>query len=173
MAALTAITFNTNGALLSPWAMFLFWSENVIIGVINVLKMLTADPESPLSWAGKLFLIPFFCVHYGMFTFINGVFVIGLFGGGFKPGTGFPTPESFWKIAHENYLGWAVLGLAVSRGISFATNYLGNGEYRRASLQQLMQQPYGRRAARGHPFWRISDDGLAFTGVGVAPARWA
>ena len=124
--------------------MFLFWSENVIVVAFNVLKMLTADPESPLSWAGKLFIIPFFCVHYGMFTFIHGVFVIGLFGGGFKPGAGFPTPATFWPIAQENYLGWAILGLAISRGISFATNYLGNGEYQRASLQQLMQQPYGR-----------------------------
>ncbi|HEV2436148.1 MAG TPA: DUF6498-containing protein [Verrucomicrobiae bacterium] len=136
------------GVFLLGWEifplMFLFWSENVIIGVINVLKMLTANPESPSSWAAKLFIIPFFCVHYGMFTFVHGVLVIGLFGGGLKPGTGLPTPETFWKIAHDNYLGWAILGLAVSRGISFATNYLGSGEYQRASLQQLMQQPYGR-----------------------------
>lgn len=136
------------GVLFFHWEvfplMFLFWSENVIIGVLNVLKMLTANPESPLSWAGKFFIIPFFCVHYGMFTFIHGIFVIGLFGGGFKPGAGFPSPEMFWRIAHENYLGWAILGLAISRGISFVTNYLISGEYKRASLQQLMQQPYGR-----------------------------
>ncbi len=54
------------------------------------IKMLTANPESPVSWAGKFFLIPFFCVHYGMFTFIHGVFVIGQFGGGFKPVPDFP-----------------------------------------------------------------------------------
>jgi len=136
------------GVLLLGWQifplMFLFWSENVIIGVFNVLKMLAANPESPSSWAGKLFIIPFFCVHYGMFTFIHGVFVIGLFGGGFKPGAGFPSLEAFWRIAQENYLGWAILGLAISRGISFVTNYLGGGEYQRASLPQLMQQPYGR-----------------------------
>jgi len=124
--------------------MFLFWSENVIVGVFNVLKMLTANPGSPLSWAGKLFIIPFFCVHYGMFTFIHGIFVIGLFGGGFKPGAGFPAPETFWHTMLEYHLGWAVLGLAVSRGISFATNYIGTGEYKRASLAVLMQQPYGR-----------------------------
>ncbi len=124
--------------------MFLFWSENVIVGVFNVLKMLCAAPENPLTWAGKLFLIPFFCVHYGMFTFVHGIFVVALFGGGLKHGTGFPTPDTFWNIMQENHLGWAVLGLVVSRGVSFATNYLGNGEYRRASLQQLMQQPYGR-----------------------------
>jgi len=124
--------------------MFLFWSENVIVGVFNVLKMLTANPESPLSWAGKLFIIPFFCVHYGMFTFVHGIFVVTLFGGGMQHGMGFPTPETFWHVMQEYHLGWAVLGLAISRGISFATNYIGNGEYRRASLPVLMQQPYGR-----------------------------
>ena len=148
IALLLANLVPVAGVFLLGWQifplMFLFWSENVIIGAINVLKMLTADPESPLSWAGKLFVIPFFCVHYGMFTFIHGVFVIGLFGGGLKPGAGFPTPATFWRIAQENYLGWAILGLAISRGVSFATNYLGNGEYRQANLQQLMQQPYGR-----------------------------
>jgi Family of unknown function (DUF6498) len=64
--------------------MFLFWSENLIVGVFNVLKMLTANPSSPVSWLGKMFIIPFFCVHYGMFTFIHGIFVITLFGGGMK-----------------------------------------------------------------------------------------
>jgi hypothetical protein len=61
-----------------------------------------------------------------------------------KPGTGFPGPETFWRIMQENHLGWAIVGLAISRAISFATNYIGNGEYQRASLPQLMQQPYGR-----------------------------
>jgi len=124
--------------------MFLFWFENLIIGVFNVFKMLAANPESPLGWAGKLFVIPFFCVHYGMFTFIHGIFVILLFGGGMRHGGGFPNAETFWRIAMENHLGWAILGLTASHAISFATNYLGNGEYKRASLQQLMGQPYGR-----------------------------
>jgi hypothetical protein len=136
------------GVLLFHWEifplMFLFWSENVIIGLVNVLKMLTANPESPLSWAGKFFIIPFFCFHYGMFTFVHGVFVISLFGGAMGRSAGFPGWKTFWHIMMENHLGGAVLGLAVSRGVSFATNYLGKGEYTRASLQQLMAQPYGR-----------------------------
>jgi hypothetical protein len=136
------------GVLLFHWEifplMFLFWSENVIIGLFNVLKMLAANPESPISWAGKLFIVPFFCVHYGMFTFVHGIFVIALFGGGMGRRAGFPGPETFWQIMMENRLGWAVLGLVISRGISFATNYLGKGEYTRANLQQLMAQPYGR-----------------------------
>ena len=136
------------GVFCFHWEVFplllLFWSENVIVGVFNVLKMLLASPENPLGWAAKVFLIPFFCVHYGMFTFVHGVFVIGLFGGGFRHGAPFPNFDMVWQMFRENHLEWALLGLAVSHGISFATNYLGTGEYKRASLPVLMQQPYGR-----------------------------
>src|SRR5438094_10610662 len=57
--------------------LFLFWLENVVVGVSNVLKMLLAAPQDLVRWAAKLFIIPFFCVHYGMFTLVHGVFVIG------------------------------------------------------------------------------------------------
>ena len=123
--------------------MFLFWSENLIVGVFNVLKMLTANPSSPVSWIGKLFIIPFFCFHYGMFTFVHGMLVMGFFGGTKISHTPMNV-ASLWRVVQENQLGWAILGLTVSRGISFLTNYIGKGEYRRASLQQLMSQPYGR-----------------------------
>jgi hypothetical protein len=43
-----------------------------------------------------------------------------------------------------NQLGWALLSLVASHGLSFYWNYIRNGEYRRASLQALMMQPYGR-----------------------------
>src|SRR4051794_13280890 len=52
------------GVLVLHWEvfplMFLFWSENVIVGVFNVLKMLVNQPASPAIWIGKLFVIPFF-----------------------------------------------------------------------------------------------------------------
>ena len=124
--------------------MFLFWSENVIVGAFNVLKMLANQPAMPVMWIGKLFIIPFFCVHYGMFTFGHGVFVVMLFGGGMNHMHGFPNAATFWNVMRENRLGWAVLGLAVSHGVSFVTNYFGKGEYQRVGLQQLMHQPYGR-----------------------------
>jgi len=91
-----------------------------------------------------LFIIPFFCVHYGMFTFVHGIFVVTLFGGGMHGMRGFPTVSTFWNVMRENELGWAILGLAVSHGVSFVTNYIGKGEYQRVGLNQLMQQPYGR-----------------------------
>ncbi|HEX5398794.1 MAG TPA: DUF6498-containing protein [Verrucomicrobiae bacterium] len=148
LALLLANLVPVFGVLVFHWQifplMFLFWSENVIIGAFNVLKMLTANPGSPAGWAEKCFIIPFFCVHYGMFTLVHGIFVIALFGGGLEHHMAFPDPGTFWRVMQENHLGWAVLGLVISRGISFAANYLGDGEYKRASLQQLMGQPYGR-----------------------------
>ncbi len=51
---------------------------------------------------------------------------------------------TFWDTLQEYHLGWAILGLVISRGISFATNYLGKGEYKNLTAPQLMAQPYGR-----------------------------
>lgn len=136
------------GILFMGWEVFplllLFWFENVIIGVFNVLKMLLAMPDQSSAWLAKLFMVPFFCVHYGMFTFVHGVFVIGLFGGGFRKGAQFPDLAAIVQTVVQKHLSLAVLGLAVSHGFSFAYNYVALGEFRRASLQVLMQQPYSR-----------------------------
>ncbi len=136
------------GVLVFGWEvfplMFLFWSENVIVGVFNALKMLLASPGVPAAWVVKVFMIPFFCFHYGMFTLIHGVFVFVLFGGAAVRRAGFPDFETFRHAAEQYHLGWAILGLAVSHGVSFFSNYLLGGEYQRASLPALMQQPYGR-----------------------------
>ena len=131
--------------------LFLFWSENVIIGVLNALKMLLANPKSPLSWAGKLINVPFFCVHYGGFTLIHGFFVIALFGHGINIHASlqsawfpFQLVRELCRIALENNLFWGVVSLAASRTFSFYRNYLANGEYKNAKVSDLMAQPYGR-----------------------------
>lgn len=136
------------GVLAHHWTVFavvlLYWCENVVVGVFNVLRMLCAQPQNTLAQAGKVFLIPFFCVHYGMFTLVHGVFVFGLFGGGFKQWSGFPTPHTVLDAVRQTGLGWGVAALIASHGFSFFHNYLAGGEYRRVGLPQLMMQPYGR-----------------------------
>jgi hypothetical protein len=148
IALILANLVPVGGVLFFGWQvfplMFLFWSENVIVGVFNVLKMIFASGGGVVGQASKFFIIPFFCIHYGMFTFVHGIFVIALFGGGLRSGAGFPSLETFWNVMHEYHLGWAILGLALSRGISFATNFLRNGEYKTITAPQLMGQPYGR-----------------------------
>jgi len=134
------------GVLLLGWTVFplllLYWLENVVVGGFNVLKMLLAKPAEPVYWAGKLFLIPFFIVHFGGFTFVHGVLVVAFFGPkGIQP---FDLLTAVPAAIRANQLGWGVLSLIASHGFSFYWNYVKNGEYQRASLQALMGQPYGR-----------------------------
>ena len=146
LALIAANLVPVAGVLFFGWKIFplvfLYWSENVVIGIYNVMKMIFAATAK--NSAAKLFLIPFFCVHYGLFTFIHGIFVVTIFGqdgGAFPPAPGLDLLGPAMRV---NHLGWAVLGIVVSRGVSFVTNYIGNGEFRRVTLDQLMAQPYGR-----------------------------
>ena len=134
------------GVLFLGWKVFplvlLYWLENVVVGGFNVAKLLFAQPREPAYWAGKLLLIPFFVVHFGGFTFVHGVLVLALLGPkGTQP---FDILGMVPSVVRANHLGWAVVSLVVSHGLSFYWNYIKNGEYQRASLNALMMQPYGR-----------------------------
>lgn len=150
--------------------MLLFWLENVIIGVLNAARMLSVDPHDVSQWAAKLFMVPFFCVHYGMFTAIHGVFVLSFFGtDAFGKVDGLDVLEVASRAVHGLELELAVLALAASHLFSFLWNYLYQGEFRRATVPALMMQPYGRvvvlhlaiigggfaAAALGSPVWAL------------------
>lgn len=134
------------GVLFLGWTVFpivlLYWLENVVVGGFNVLKMVFAQPSDPISWAGKLFLIPFFVVHFGGFTYVHGVLVLAFFGP--KSLDPFALLSAVPAAIRANQLGWGVLSLTTSHGLSFFWNYLKNREYQRASLNALMGQPYSR-----------------------------
>jgi hypothetical protein len=123
---------------------FLFWLENIVIGTLNVCRMLLASPGNKSFWLLKLFVIPFFCFHFGLFAFVHGVFVMGFFGAMFRAGAPFPDGNIVIGFIREYKLGWAIIGLAASHIISFVLNYIGEGEYLKANPILLMQQPYGR-----------------------------
>ena len=135
------------GVLFFDWSvfsiLFLYWFENIAVGVFNILKMLFANAEEPNTQASKFFLIPFFTFHYGMFATVHGVFVLSLFGGGFT-GRGFPTAATFAHAVQAAGIAPAAWGLALSHGVSFAFNYIGTGEYKSALVPALMFRPYGR-----------------------------
>jgi len=135
------------GVLFLGWEVFplmlLFWAENVIVGLINVARMLMVDPGNAREWASKIFLVPFFCFHYGMFTLVHGIFVFVLFGGVFAEE---PTDsiEQAPALISDFGLAWAIGVIALSHIVSFFVNYIGHGEYKTATVQGLMMQPYGR-----------------------------
>lgn len=148
LALVAANLIPLGGVLFLGWEIFplvfLFWLENVIVGGFNALKMLLAGPAPTAGGAAKAAMIPFFCFHYGMFCFVHGVFVLGLFGRGTVAVKGFPDAALFWQVLTGQHLFWAALALAASHGVSFVLNYLRSGEYRQARLEALMQAPYGR-----------------------------
>ncbi len=138
------------GVIAWGWPVFplllLFWLENVILGLLNVLRMLMVDPADLALWGAKLFMVPFFCLHYGMFTAIHGVFVISFFGGReyHQMVQGLWTIDSAARAVEDFGLWLPLAALAGSHLFSFCWNYILRGEYRLAELSKLMGRPYAR-----------------------------
>jgi len=159
---LAANTIPLFGVLFLGWNAFyiiiLYWTENIIIGFYNILKMVFAAVPHPVAHLGKLFLIPFFIVHYGGFTAIHGFFVLALFhnDGQGPPMGGMNWPcflvfvQMLFNVIKYMYsvippqVRFAVLALFISHGVSFVQNYLIKREYTTAKPDKLMGSPYGR-----------------------------
>lgn len=131
------------GVLLLDWQVFdilmLYWVENVVIGVVNVLRMGVS------SSGAKGFLIPFFLIHYGLFCFGHLTAVTAIFSDAVGAGTAwdyfFGTPIF---DAWHTPLWVAIAAIAASHLFSFFGNFVAGGEYRRVTARQLMHRPYGR-----------------------------
>ncbi len=172
------------GVVLWEWSVssivILYWFENVVIGVINVLRMITASPSSfdlvelasgsaggdgtkraaledalgrmnsaAIRHGLKLFVIPFFIVHYFGFCAGHGVFVFSMFGDGDGFFDDSPGMNPFGAIGRAisifyTPLALAAAALALSHAFSFVQNFLIGAEYRRMNVRQLMVMPYGR-----------------------------
>jgi len=163
IALLAANAVPLFGVLFLGWDAFyvvlLYWAENVVIGFYNVLKMVFAAASHPAAHLSKLFLIPFFIVHYGGFTAIHGFFVFMFFNKGQGPpvSMGHTTWPCFLVFVQmllnvvvyaysiiPPQMRIAVFALFVSHGVSFVQNYLLKGEYASARPNDLMASPYGR-----------------------------
>lgn len=138
------------GVLALGWSVFpllmLYWMENVVIGCYNVLRMAWCTGKGNVDpWWSKLIVIPFFCGHYGGFCAVHGLMVYSLFAGkSFGDSNVDMSFAAFGQVMVRYQLGWALLGLVVSHGVSFVDNYLLRGERRRAHFGELMFQPYVR-----------------------------
>lgn len=114
---------------------FFYWSENLVIGFYNLLRIVTV-PQVPFR--GKLFLGLFFSAHYGGFCFIHMLFLAEFFGfPGVRPGP--PLPGGGFSS-----FSWPLLPLLVSHGYSFVAHYVLGGERLTADEGMLMFRPYGR-----------------------------
>lgn len=134
------------GALFFDWSLssviFLYWTENVVIGIFNIARMNRAiGPLGPGSQHfkvnGKLYapdmkgkLIFFYLMHYGLFTFVHSIFISVLFG----------RPEDLDALSFLI----ALVSLFVSHGISYQKNFIEKKEYERLSAPDLFFHPYKR-----------------------------
>jgi Family of unknown function (DUF6498) len=151
LAILTAAIL-AYGVLVLRWSVFvvvaLFWLENVVIGALNVIKMLISGARiGGVAVIGALALAAFFTLHYGMFTVGHGVFVVGLFG---ESELGRSSNGLFEPLSRMiDYLlsdrdGWlAVIGIVLLQ-LSMFVRWLSTTQTNLASLPNLMFAPYGR-----------------------------
>jgi hypothetical protein len=158
VALVTANLVPLAGVLWFGWSVWtiliVYWLENGIVGLFNVLKM------AVVAGAGKLAVIPFFIVHYGMFWFVHGVFVLtlptftglGASDGLAQPMPLFPSEGGLGSVNLDSRpigpdgtsIVVAGIGLFLSHGLSYVLNFVRGGEYRRVTATQLMFAPYRR-----------------------------
>lgn len=123
----------------------LYWVENLVIALFTVLRFWTAAPQGRMPpIAALLFLTPFFLVHYGLFTYVHGVFIHAFLGG--DEGSIPDGPSLLLEHTLQGSGAIAAIALLGSHGVSFVTNYLLH-ERRHANLAALMFAPYGRVVA--------------------------
>jgi hypothetical protein len=144
LALLAANLMPLLGVLALNWnvapIMIFYWSENLVVGFYNVLKMRRAQGSvegsgttlngRPVHETDRTAMIFFFIAHYGIFTLVHGLFIMIMFGAG--------------RRGALSDMGLALLFLAFSHGVSYWRNYIGRGEYQRVAFTTLFWQPYAR-----------------------------
>jgi hypothetical protein len=149
IAIAAALLFNLIpiiGVIAWGWSVFalifLYWAENVLIGVRTFFAMAASGSARGDAGAG-LGLGLFFALHYGLFCFVHGMFVILLFG---------PRPEGqdfvAWSdvgamFANSPHLSAGFVSIALWQGVLFIL-FLARGEAARSDPKTLMGAPYPR-----------------------------
>jgi hypothetical protein len=142
------------GVLVLGWSPFvvmaLFWFENVVVGVCNVVRMLVTGARLGTGgMIGGIALAAFFTVHYGLFTTVHGMFVALLFGSG-ELGRGATDGGLAGPVlAMARYLlaerdGWLAALAIVLVHASGLAQWLVRTREAPPALKELMGAPYGR-----------------------------
>ena len=157
LALIAANSVPLAGAILFDWSifslMFLFWLENVIVGLLNIIRFLGAVPASSgksprvFIMCFQVFLAGFFTFHYGIFCLVHGAFVFGIFGR--EAGVSIPNGLNnaiaiTSQILISEKLLFAALSIFISHLFSLAYNFFYKGERRGANIGLIMFRPYGR-----------------------------
>jgi len=113
--------------------MFVYWLETAVVVFYSILKVVTVGGPFTLLW------IPAHLATFGIFMSFHLMMILAL-----APGhhAQFFPPELLRGLLGRT---WAAgVGLMVSHGISFVVNFLGNGEYRRTTVNAQVAAPWTR-----------------------------
>lgn len=124
---------------------FLYWMENVVIGVKTLAEMAaSAIASGTVGLVGLVFFGGFFTLHYGLFCFVHGTFVVAMFG---APALGLHmldlagatrallTQEPNLLIGLASICIWQIVQLVL---------FIARGQARTANPLELMGAPYPR-----------------------------
>jgi hypothetical protein len=104
--------------------LFLFWTENVIIGVSNIFKLLFWSPRNSSYWKTKARIIPFFCLHYGLFALVHGFLIVVIFGGLFVDGNPLADFSDMGATLENQGSVWNILLSIVNKLAAALVNYI-------------------------------------------------
>jgi hypothetical protein len=130
-----------------------YWIETVVIGGFNLLKLAISGFTKPRPLpALTVFLVPFFCFHYGLFCFVHGTFVIAMFSvaGAFQDASGGSSGmpglvATVWRVIETDAdMRMSVLSFVGVQAGFFAIVWLGGGQWRKVNPLAQMMEPYGR-----------------------------
>jgi len=159
----TANSIPVIGVIFLKWnpffILFIYWGESLIIGFFNILKMLISgaidDGKFSLpGFIGASGISAFFTVHYGMFMFVHGIFLLVFMiffspvniknsGGNFDPFSTIPVLFHREGNVLKSELS-AVIALFISHLISFYMHFIKTGEFNHTKSGDYMMRPYKR-----------------------------
>ena len=136
------------GVLFFNWhifeLVFLYWLENVVIGVFTFLKFVVRRYEHSVELLLPLVCAPFFLVHYGGFTAGHGVFVFALFGEDWAATSGLNTTSRLaWELFFEQGVAYALVGLIFMHAQEWRRDVAKRG-LGADTMMGLMMAPYRR-----------------------------
>jgi hypothetical protein len=126
-----------------------YWLENLVIGALNAAKILVSGFSTGRAAAGlSLFLAPFFVVHYGMFCFVHGLFILALFGNGLDSSSAFDVAglahAVMDRLRTEPAMLWSTAALAAFHLYALLRYWVGEQRWRTSDPLSQMFAPYSR-----------------------------
>lgn len=122
------------GVLFFGWdvgtILLLYWLESIVIGVLNIPKILSTSG----NMFSKVFDSAFFTVHFGGFCLAHALFLKEMF----------EIDISVAALVSNSPISIAALSFFISHFVSMIFNHFGKGEYKARTTKQQMFTPYSR-----------------------------